>query len=197
VTLILASSSASRRKVLSSAGVPHTAIPAGVDEDALKGRLLSAGRDPADVAPALADAKALAVSDSYPGRLVLGGDQILLLGSEIISKCADLEEAHGLLRRLRGRRHSLVSALTLARDGTIVWRHVDHPELWMRDFSDAFLDHYLASEGEGVLSGVGCYKLEGLGAQLFERVAGDYFSILGLPLQPLLAELRQRGVIAT
>jgi septum formation protein len=197
VNLILASGSASRRKVLAGAGVPFTAILPDVDEDELKTGLLSGGYDPADVAAALAEAKAVAVSRDHPAALVLGGDQALLLGSELISKCADLAEARALLRRLRGRTHRLVSALALARDGAVIWRHVESPELRMRDFSDAFLERYLSSEGEGVLSGVGCYKLEGLGAQLFESVAGDYFAILGLPLQPLLAELRRYGVIAT
>jgi septum formation protein len=197
VTFILASASASRRKVLTAAGVSHVPIPAEIDENALKNRLLAAGAEPAAVAPALAEAKALAVSRGHPGDLVLGADQTLLLGQELINKCASLHEARQLLRRLRGRSHHLVSALALARDGAVLWRHSESPELRMRDFSDAFLDRYLASEGEGVLSGVGCYKLEGLGAQLFEHVAGDYFAILGLPLQPLLGELRRHGVIAT
>jgi septum formation protein len=197
VTLILASGSASRRKVLTGAGIAYTTIAADIDEDALKNRLLGARTEPAGIAPALAEAKALAVSEHHPDALVLGADQTLLLGRELVSKCHSLEEARRLLRRLRGRPHRLVSALALVRKGAVLWRHRESPELWMRDFSDGFLDHYLASEGEGVLSGVGCYKLEGLGAQLFERVEGDYFSILGLPLQPLLAELRQQGVIAT
>jgi septum formation protein len=179
------------------AGVPYTAIPADIDEDALKNRLLATGTEAAGIAPALAEAKALAISRYHPADLVLGADQTLLLGLELVSKCTSLEDARRLLGRLRGRSHRLVSALALVRGGAVLWRHVESPELWMRDFSEGFLDRYLANEGEGVLSGVGCYKLEGLGAQLFERVSGDYFSILGLPLQPLLAELRRQGVIAT
>ncbi|HUO90053.1 MAG TPA: Maf family protein [Rhizomicrobium sp.] len=197
MNLVLASASASRRRVLAAAGVPYVAMPADVDEDALKAELLTAGVDPAAVAPALAEAKAVAVSRRNAGTLVLGGDQTLLLDRELIGKCTGLAEARALLRRLRGRAHRLVSALALARDGAVIWRHVESPTLAMRDFSDAFLDRYLAAEGEGVLSGVGCYKLEGPGAQLFERVEGDYFAVLGLPLLPLLAELRRHGVIAT
>jgi nucleoside triphosphate pyrophosphatase len=197
VNFILASGSASRRRVLTAAGVPFTAIPAGIDEAALKDKLLAGGTGLADIAGALAEAKALHVSRDQLGALVLGADQTLLLDGELISKCADLDQARALLRRLRGNPHRLVSALALARDGGVLWRHGESPQLWMRDFSDAFLDRYLSTEGEGLLSGVGCYRLEGMGAQLFARVEGDYFSILGLPLQPLLAELRRHGVIAT
>jgi septum formation protein len=197
VTFILASASASRRRVLTQAGVPFTAIAAAIDEDGLKNRLLAAGCAPSDIAGALAEVKALHVSREHPGALVLGADQTLLLDGALISKCADLDEARALLVRLRGRSHRLVGALSLVRDGAVIWRHVESPQLWMRDFSEAFLDRYLSTEGEGLLSGVGCYKLEGPGAQLFARIEGDYFSILGLPLQPLLAELRRHGVIAT
>lgn len=195
--MILASASASRKAVLAAAGVPFEAIPAAVDETVLKARLLASGTVLTGIAPALAEAKALAVSADHPEALVLGADQTLLFDGELVSKCADLAGARRLLSRLRGRRHQLVGGLVLARGGAPVWRHTETSNLAMRAFSDAFLDAYLEEEGAAILGCVGCYRLEGLGAQLFEAVEGDYFSILGLPLQPLLAELRRQGVIAT
>jgi len=197
VRFILASGSASRQRVLTAAGVPFDAIPAELDEEGLKDKRLGDGVDLAEIAGALAGAKALQVSHSQPDALVLGADQTLLFETELISKCADLPAARALLSRLRGKPHRLVSALALARGGAIIWRHAAQSTLRMRDFSDVFLDRYLSTEGEGILGCVGCYKLEGLGAQLFDWVEGDYFSILGLPLQPLLAELRRQGVIAS
>ena len=195
--LILASGSASRRQILTAAQVPFTAIPAGIDEDGLKDDLLARRVDISGIATELSDAKTLHVSAQHPEALVLGADQTLLFDGKLVSKCADLASARILLRQLRGKAHLLVGALTLVRGGTVIWRHAESAKLTMRDFSDAFLDTYLSTEGEGILSCVGCYKLEGMGAQLFEEIEGDYFSILGLPLQPLLAELRKQGVIAT
>jgi septum formation protein len=154
---------------------------------------------PADgraVADALAELKALQVSASHPGSLVLGADQILMCEGQLFSKSESVEAAAGQLRRLRGRPHQLVTAAVLARDRAVIWRHVDISTLWVREFSDAFLRAYLAAEGNAVLGSVGCYRLETMGVQLFERVEGDYFSILGLPLVPLLVALRQHGVIA-
>ncbi|MBV9990133.1 MAG: septum formation protein Maf [Alphaproteobacteria bacterium] len=189
--LILASASASRAQILTSAGVVFDVVPANVDEDTVKASV----EEPRAVAEALASLKAFTVSASHPGHLVLGADQVLVLEGRIMSKAPDLATAAEHLRRLRGRRHVLISALALARGGAPVWRHASVAALTMRDFSDAFLDDYLAREGEEVLGSVGCYRLEGLGAQLFETVEGDYFSILGLPLQPLLGALRGFGVI--
>jgi septum formation protein len=197
VSLVLASGSASRRQILTAADVPFTAIPADVDEDALKTKLLAGGSAIDEVAIALAEAKALAVSALHPDALVLGADQTLLFEGALISKCTDMAAAEALLRRLRGKTHILAGGLALARGGEIVWRHVERSALTVRPFSEAFLANYLAVEGTSILTSVGCYKLEGLGVQLFERIAGDYFSILGLPLQPLLAELRRQGAIAT
>jgi septum formation protein len=197
VRFILASGSASRKRILEAVGVPFTVIPADIDEDLRKDDLLAGGTALERVASVLADAKALHVSRAWPGALVLGADQALLFEDELVSKCADLASARALLSRLRGKAHRLTSALTLARDGAVHWRHTTNSILHMRDFSDAFLDAYLSTEGEGILGCVGCYKLEGLGSQLFDSIEGDYFSILGLPLQPLLAELREQGVIAT
>ncbi len=194
---ILASASALRRQILTAAQVPFTAIAADIDETKLKDALLGQCVDMSAIAPALAEAKALHISRAHPTDLVLGADQTLLFEGELVSKCPDLAAARALLRRLRGKPHRLVGGLALARGGTVIWRHVETAQLAMRRFSDGFLEDYLSAEGESILGCVGCYKLEGLGAQLFEKVEGDYFSILGLSLQPLLAELRRQGVIAT
>lgn len=191
--LILASASASRAQILRDAGIIFDVVPANVDEDTMKASV----EEPRALAEALASLKAFTVSASHPGQLVLGADQVLVLEGRVMSKAPDPETAAQYLRRLRGRRHVLISALALARGGAPVWRHTAVAALTMRDFSDAFLEDYLAREGEAVLGSVGCYRLEGLGVQLFETVEGDYFSILGLPLQPLLGALRGFGVIAT
>src|SRR5581483_10246966 len=184
---ILASGSESRRRVLTAAGVPFEMVVPEVDEAAIKDALLANRTDLPDIAAALADAKALAVSTKHPEAFVLAGDQVLAFEGQLISKCRDLAEARELLGRLRGRTHSLLTSLSLACAYDVVWRFRTESHLTMRDFSDAFLSAYLKAEGESVLSGVGCYKLEGLGAQLFERVEGDFFAILGLPLLPLLS----------
>ncbi|MEJ0027775.1 MAG: Maf family protein [Rhizomicrobium sp.] len=194
---ILASGSESRRRLLAAAGVPFAAIPADIDEDALTADLLRADTPAEDIAGRLAEAKALQISTRHPQALVLGADQTLLFDGAVISKCPDLVAARHLLERLRGRTHRLVGGYVLAMAGAAVWRHGETATLSVRDFSDGFLDFYLAAEGESLLSAVGCYRLEGLGAQLFARIEGDYFSILGLALHPLLAELRRRGVLRT
>lgn len=194
MTLILASRSAARRAMLAEAGVPHEALAADVDEAALKTGLLAQGADPAVIALALAEEKAITASRRRPG-LVLGADQTLDLAGALFDKAETLDEARDRLLTFRGRRHVLHSAVVLARDGAPVWRHADQAALTMRAFSDEFLDTYLAAEGNALLSSVGCYRLEGLGAQLFERVEGDYFTVLGMPLWPLLEELRRQGVL--
>jgi len=196
VRFILASASPSRAAILRAAAVPLTIIPAVIDEARLKSEMLSTGTDAAQIAAALAEAKAVAVSRRHADALVLGADQVLEFDGELVSKCADMHAARALLLRLRGKSHRLVSALALAQGGKTVWAFGDSATLTMRSFSDGFLASYLSEEGTKLLAGVGCYRLEGMGAQLFESVKGDYFSILGLPLQPLLAQLRQRGVIA-
>ena len=194
--LILASASRSRAQMLKAAGVSFEIVPAHVDEESVKQSLLAERASARDVADALAELKAVRISASHPGTLVLGADQVLAFGSELVSKCATLEEAASLLRRLRGKSHELISAAVLAKDGAPIWRQVDMASLRMHDFSDEFLADYLASEGEGLLSGVGCYRLESRGVQLFEWIEGDYFTILGLPLIPLLTALRQQGILA-
>jgi septum formation protein len=193
--MILASASQVRARVLRAAGIEFAVVAARVDEDALKQSMLAQKAAPPAIADALAETKAVRVSASRPGELVLGADQVLVLDGELISKCETLEEARALLMRLRAKQHQLVSALVLAKDGAAIWRRVESASLTMRNFSEDFLDDYLTREGESLLGGVGCYKLEGRGIQLFSRIDGDYFCILGLPLLPLLSALREQAVI--
>lgn len=194
-TLILASRSAARRAMLTEAGIAFAIEDAGVDEDAIKVALADAA--PTDLAVELAAAKALAVSRQQPEAWVLGADQTLSFDGGLVSKARSLAEARDRLRRMRGRTHQLHSGAALAHGGSVVWSGVDSATLRMRDFSDVFLEAYLAAEGEALLACVGSYRLEGLGAQLFEAVEGDHFTVLGLPLWPVLAELRRAGVILT
>lgn len=191
--LILASKSAARRAMLADAGVEFSVQVAAVNEDAVK-----AVHDPADaagLAVELARIKALAVSRHDDDAWVLGADQTLSFDGGLVSKAPDLETARARLTAMRGRTHQLHSGAALARNGQVVWSGVDTATMRVRNFSDAFLDAYLAVEGEGLLACVGSYRLEGMGAQLFEAVEGDYFTVLGLPLWPVLAELRRAGVL--
>ena len=192
--LILASTSGARRAVLDGAGVAFEAVRPGVDEDDAKAGLLAAGAAPRAVAEALAERKALAVSSHREG-LVIGADQTLEADGRLYDKAPDLEAARARLVELRGRTHQLHSAVAVAEGGAIVWAETVTATLTMRDFSDGFLDDYLAVEGQAALGSVGCYRLEGLGVQLFSAIDGDYFTILGLPLMGLLELLRSRGVI--
>ena len=194
--VVLASTSASRATLLRNAGVVFTAKAPGVDEDAAKAALLGEGSGPRDIADALAELKAIRVSARMPG-LVIGADQTLDLDGELMDKASSLDEARDRLRRLRGRRHRLHAGVVVARNGEPIWREVSTATLEMRDFSDAFLDDYLDRLGPDVLSSVGCYHLEGEGVQLFHRIEGDYFGILGLPLTGLLDLLRRHGALVT
>ncbi|WP_414633045.1 Maf family protein [Brevundimonas sp. UBA7664] len=191
--LILASKSAARRAMLADVGVLFSVQVADVDEDAVKN-----AHDPADaagLAVELARIKALAVSRHDADAWVLGADQTLAFDGGLVSKAPSLDAARVRLAAMRGRAHHLHSGAALARNGQIVWSGVDTATMRVREFSDAFLDAYLAAEGEGVLACVGSYRLEGMGSQLFEAVEGDYFTVLGLPLWPVLAELRRAGVL--
>jgi septum formation protein len=191
--LILASKSAARRAMLTEAGVVFAVQVADVDEDAVK-----ATHDPADaagLAVELARVKALAVSRHDADAWVLGADQTLSFDGGLESKAPNLAAARARLTAMRGRTHQLHSGAALARNGQVVWSGVDTATMRVRNFSDAFLDGYLTAEGEGLLACVGSYRLEGMGAQLFEGVEGDYFTVLGLPLWPVLAELRRAGVL--
>lgn len=192
--LILASGSVARRQILIGAGVPFVVQPADIDEEGLKADLLTDGQDPKAIAQALARAKAVARSRQTPG-LVIGADQTLDLDGTLFNKAASMDEAKASLRLLRGKTHQLHSATVLARDGVPVWQEVVTASLTMRDFSDRFLATYLERQGSAILSCVGGYQLESQGVQLFEKIEGDYFTILGLPLSGLLAQLRQNGIL--
>jgi septum formation protein len=192
--LLLASASVFRRKLLEAAGVAFRVVPAQVDEAEIKAHLASRV-GPNTLAEVLAVAKAEAVSAMFPGSLVIGADQVLALGAQIIDKPRDLAEARAQLEQLRGKTHRLFTAVALAEDGRTVWRIGDSATLTMRQFTGEFVDGYLAQSGDGVCQLAGSYDIEGRGIQLFERVEGDHFTIIGLPLLPLLAELRACGVI--
>ncbi len=194
--LVLASASRSRALLLERAGLAILCDPAGLDEAAIKVAFRRAGRDAAGCAMALAEAKASHVAPRHPGALVIGADQLLVCGDAWLDKPEDITAARRQLQDLRGRRHELVTAIALYRGDTPLWRHVERPMLAMRNFSDAFLETYLAAAGPDVLGAVGAYQLEALGVQLFASIEGDYFSILGLPLLPLLDHLRRAGALA-
>lgn len=192
----LASTSAIRRQLLTNVGLTFEAVGANVDEDAIKDAMRTEGATPRAQADKLAEAKAVRVSQKRDG-LVLGCDQILAFNGASFDKSNNLEEASQRLKLLRGQTHSLECAVVIARDGVPIWRLVKSSQLTMRPFSDAFLASYLANHGDEALSSVGCYQFEGPGAQLFERVEGDYFAILGLPLLEVLDFLRLHGEAAT
>lgn len=195
--LILASQSAGRHAILSNAGVAHDVMTAPCDEAAEKATLRAAGADARALALGLAEAKAMATSAVCPGVIILGCDQTLALDDgTMFDKAATLAEQADHLRQLSGRTHSLFAAIVAVRDGERLWRHVGEARMTMRPLSDAFIADYLAQEGEGLLSGVGGYRIEGRGIQLFERIESSHFNIIGLPLLPLLAFLREAGVIA-
>jgi septum formation protein len=194
--LILASQSAGRRAILAAAGVPHDTVSPGVDEETAKQSL----RDlpPRDFADALAELKALKVSTREPGALVLGCDSVVALeDGTILDKAADRAEAAAHLRALSGKRHHLYSAAVIAEGGRPVWRHVDRVTMHVRPLSDTFIQAYIDADWEQARWCVGVYRLEGPGAQLFERIDGSHFTVIGLPLLPLLAYLRTRGVMAS
>lgn len=193
--LVLASKSAARRAVLDGARVAYQVDVAGVDEDAVKVERLAAGDGPREIAEALAELKAVKISRSRPDY-VIGADQTLDLDGTLYDKAETVEAARERLRILRGRTHLLHAAVCVARDGAVVWRQTAEARLTMRNFSDDFLEDYLAREGQQALGSVGCYRLEDLGVQLFSKIEGDYFAILGLPLLDLMAFLRAEKVLS-
>lgn len=191
--IVLASGSAVRKKLLRDAGLAFSVVTSDIDEDCLKQDLK--GAPPADLALALAVAKAEAVAarPEQGDALVIGADQLLIIDDDVLNRPADLAEARQTLERLSGRQHQLVCGVALARGQALLWSHVSEAVLTVRPLSAAFLDRYLALEGDRLCQSVGAYRLEGPGIQLFSAIDGDYFSVLGLPLLPLLGALRQNG----
>ena len=194
--VILASGSAIRSQLLSASGVDFEVVVPRVDEAAVMASLLAEDAKPLDIADALAEYKGLRISMKRTESIVIAVDQVLVCNGEVFSKARDLSGAKTHLKTLRGQGHQLLSAVVIFEDGQPVWRFAGRAQLVMRDFSDAFLADYIEEHGEDVLSSVGCYKLENEGVQLFSKVQGDYFTILGLPLLEVLGFLRTRGVLA-
>lgn len=196
--LVLASGSASRRAMLDAAGVPYEAVRPMVDEDAAKASLRADGLAPRDLADALAELKALRVSGQLPGALVLGSDSLVALpDGSVLDKPVDRADAAAHLARMSGTTHDLISAAVIAEDGRPVWRHVDRARIHVRPLSPAFIERYLDAEWPAIAGCVGCYRVEGPGTQLFSRIEGSHFTVLGLPLLPVLDYLRVRGVLAS
>lgn len=193
--VVLASGSRPRARMLANAGVPFTASAASVDEEAIKASMQATGADVADVAELLAATKAQQVSRNHENSLVIGADQMLACDGEWFDKPANPLAARNQMEKLRGRTHELISAVCVVRDGDVLWHHIERARITMRPFSDAFTDQYIDKMGENISATVGGYELEGLGAQMFSRIEGDYFTILGMPLLPLLDFLRGHGVI--
>lgn len=190
---ILASESAIRAQLLRRAGVAFEAEPAGIDEDGVRESKRAEGASAAETAAALAALKAAKVSARHPEALVIGADQLLTLGDRWLGKPMDLAAARARLADLRGRAHTLESGVCVALGGSAIWRHGESSRLVMRAFSDGFLDAYIAECGADILGTVGAYRVEDRGIQLFSRIDGDYFAVLGLPLLPLLGFLREHG----
>ncbi|PVX28266.1 Maf family protein [Sphingomonas pokkalii] len=195
-TLVLASQSASRRAMLDAAGVAHEALPALVDEASAKESLLAEGTSPRDLADALAELKALKVSRMAPQALVLGGDSLVALDDgSLLDKPESRAQARDHLQRMSGKTHDIYSAAVIAEGGRPVWRHVDRARLHVRPLSEAFIESYLDLEWPAIAGCVGCFRIEGPGVQLFSRTEGSHFTILGMPLLPILDYLRTRGVM--
>lgn len=197
--IILASQSAARRALLEQAGLSIDVHPAAIDEEAIAESLLAEGAKPRDIADALAEAKTRRLASKFNSHdcLVIGADQVLALDKEIFHKPESLEAARQQLMKLSGQTHTLSSAVCLARGGSVVWRYVEEAVMTMRPLSRNFIEQYLNRVGTAALTSVGAYQIEGLGAQLFSKVSGSHFSILGLPLLPLLDALRVQGALET
>lgn len=189
--IVLASGSVFRKKMLEDAGLAIEAVKPQIDERAVEAAVANSGVGPEDLALILAEAKALEVSQNRPGALVIGTDQTLSMGDEVLHKPRDMEEARRRLLALSGRTHQLNSAVVLMRDGDVLWRHVGVARLTMRELDPGFVGRHLSRVGDRALSSVGAYQVEGEGIQLFEAIEGDHFTIVGMPLLPLLAKLRE------
>jgi septum formation protein len=194
-SIVLASASATRAGLLARAGIEAVLDPAAVDEDEIKASMRAAGAPPEDTAEALAELKAKRVSARRRGALVIGADQMLVCNDVWFDKPPDRAHAHAQLAALAGKTHRLVSAVVVVRDGAPLWHHHDEARLTMRPFDDAFIARYLDAVGDAAMRSVGAYQLEGLGVHLFARVEGDWFTILGLPLLPLLGFLREHRAV--
>lgn len=194
--IILASSSATRRELLIRAGLSFEAAPPGIDEEEVKASLRSRRATGGATAEALAELKAMKISGTNPGVLVIGADQMLVCGTLWFSKPETIEQAREQLLTLRGKTHELFTCVCVARDGARLWHHTETARLTMRNFSDGFLDDYLSQMGSNALQSVGAYQVEGVGIQLFSRILGDHFAIMGLPILPLLDFLRTHMVVA-
>ncbi|WP_221795357.1 Maf family protein [Aquisediminimonas sediminicola] len=198
MTLILASRSASRQAILRAAAVPYEVILPDADEDAAKALFRTANQDPAALALHLAEFKALALTESHPGALILGSDQTLALDDgTMLDKAKDKDDLAGQLAHMAGRTHELISAAVLVRSGQVIWQHVERVRMSVRPLSAAFIADYIEREWDEVRWCVGGYQIEGRGAQLFERIEGNHFAIMGLPLLPLLQALRAEGILTS
>lgn len=194
-TIVLASASAVRTRLLCSAGVPHIVAPAYVDEAAIRDAMLVGNADHADIAAVLAEQKARKISADHAGVIVLGADQVLSCEGVLFEKPADVEGVHAHLNALMGKEHTLYTSVYAVRDGASLWHANTAAVMRMRMLSAEFVDYYVAEVGEAACQSVGAYLLEGLGIQLFSRIDGDFFTILGLPMMPLLEFLRDNDVI--
>jgi len=193
--IILASKSKFRSQLLTNAGIGFDAVAADIDERAVEEPLLKAGLEGADIAEVLAIAKATNISEQYPGAHIIGSDQTLSLNGELLHKPEDMNAAMRRLLLLSGKTHELNSAVTIVKDGEVLWKHTSVAKITFRELDAGFIGRHLAQAGEEVLSSVGAYQIEGLGIQLFKKVEGDYFSIMGLPVLPLLTELRRLKLV--
>ena len=195
--IILASESQIRKKLLLQAEVNFQPIAAKIDEDTIKESLKDEGAKPKDISDALAEYKAIRVANNFPTDIIIGCDQILVCNNEIISKARTLNEAKETLKLLRGKSHQLLSSAVIYDNNKPVWRTTSRAQLFMRDFTDEYLEYYIKTSGTDILSSVGCYLLENNGVNLFNRIQGDYFTVLGFPLLEVLDFLRKRELIKT
>ena len=195
--IILASESKIRSKLLLQAEVNFQSIAAKIDEDTIKESLKNEGAKPKDISDALAEYKAIRVANNFPTDIIIGCDQILVCNNEIISKARTLNEAKETLKSLRGKSHQLLSSAVIYDNNKPVWRTTSRAQLFMRDFTDEYLEYYIKTSGTDILSSVGCYLLENNGVNLFNRIQGDYFTVLGFPLLEVLDFLRKRELIKT
>lgn len=195
IDIILASKSTARRQILENAAVPFRWVDANIDETAIKENSLDLGTRPETIAHELAKAKAQLISNRYSNALVIGCDQLLCFNSKVYDKPTCLIDAVAHLKSFSNSTHKLIASVVIVKAGELIWSYTDEANMHTRELSDEFIEAYLKIEGEKVLTSVGAYCLEGMGSQIFERIDGDYFTILGLPLFPLLEELRNQGIL--